>query len=639
MLVLHGFWAAHDGLCLWAEDQSFRSPAPATHSGRPGRTLSPRPPAFSPRSVRGQAGQGGPAAALGAHRPAGLPRTDQDHAPPGSALGAGVLPWTAPVVMLYAAPALAAIPERAPGVRYGAAMDYLAGPGRVRDELVARGRVLPTLDHDGAGAVARWRPVIRGPDVAAMHALVAAMPPVCRAVPEHADPHEAMWRRWRRSWMRQPARHCSAGLHAGAAPAGPPARPAARDRGVADGAHRVGRPVRRRPRRVVRARPCPGTVGGHRHRQDRPGQGHVPAGRGHRGARRRAPRRDEPGVPGEHAGDEPAGVPGAASRAGGRHARQRRLALAAGDGGAPGHDEEPEPGWRLEFLLQSIADPSLLIPAEETWADDGTLSRWLPRPHELLLGELGRASRVYPELADGLRQAQPCALDLDADGAYRFLSTVAPALDEAGFGVLLPSWWDRRRGSGSPCPRIPPPGAWWPSRASSARTSSWTSAGGSRSATTRSVRRRSPRSPRPRHRWSGCAAMGGGGPRPAQAGPGVPRAEQGRADVRRGDPSPGCRPSRGLGHPAAGHRDPGRRLGRRVAGWFRFGQCMRFIPCGGFPRQAAALPGAGAFLAGLPFLARPRRVPGRRHGAGQDRAATRAGGADRRSSKVSAGRA
>jgi SNF2 family DNA or RNA helicase len=104
----------------------------------------------------------------------------------------------------------------------------------------------------------------------------------------------------------------------------------------------------------------------------------------------------------------------------------------------------PEPGWRLEFLLQSIADPSLLIPSEQTWADDGTLSRWLPRPQELLLGELGRASRIYPELADGLRQARPCALDLDADGAYRFLSTVAPALDEAGFGVLLPSWWDRR---------------------------------------------------------------------------------------------------------------------------------------------------------------------------------------------------
>jgi SNF2 family DNA or RNA helicase len=116
-------------------------------------------------------------------------------------------------------------------------------------------------------------------------------------------------------------------------------------------------------------------------------------------------------------------------------------ATAAGHGArAP----EPEPGWRLEFLLQSIADPSLLIPAEQAWADDGTLSRWLPKPQELLLTELGRASRIYPDLAAGLRQPRPCALDLDADGAFRFLSAAAPALDEAGFGVLLPSWWNRR---------------------------------------------------------------------------------------------------------------------------------------------------------------------------------------------------
>src|SRR5205814_1393036 len=88
------------------------------------------------------------------------------------------------------------------------------------------------------------------------------------------------------------------------------------------------------------------------------------------------------------------------------------------DSGGPGADEpgadEPraEGGrWRLEFLLQSMADPSLLVPAAQAWADDGRLSRWLSRPHELLLAELGRACRVYPELADGLHQPQPCALE------------------------------------------------------------------------------------------------------------------------------------------------------------------------------------------------------------------------------------
>ena len=116
------------------------------------------------------------------------------------------------------------------------------------------------------------------------------------------------------------------------------------------------------------------------------------------------------------------------------------------------NDEQPDGAisaargrWRLDFLVQSMADPSLLVPAAQVWAGDGSLSRWLSRPQELLLGELGRASRVYPQLVGGLRQAQPCALGLDADGAYQFLDSAAPALDEAGFGVLLPSWWDKRR--------------------------------------------------------------------------------------------------------------------------------------------------------------------------------------------------
>ena len=37
--------------------------------------------------------------------------------------------------------------------------------------------------------------------------------------------------------------------------------------------------------------------------------------------------------------------------------------------------------------------------AEQAWDDDGSLRRWLNRPEELLLAELGRAVRIYPELA------------------------------------------------------------------------------------------------------------------------------------------------------------------------------------------------------------------------------------------------
>ncbi len=38
------------------------------------------------------------------------------------------------------------------------------------------------------------------------------------------------------------------------------------------------------------------------------------------------------------------------------------------------------PEWRLKFLLQSSADPSLLVAAEQVWRDGGALARWLGRP-------------------------------------------------------------------------------------------------------------------------------------------------------------------------------------------------------------------------------------------------------------------
>jgi SNF2 family DNA or RNA helicase len=101
----------------------------------------------------------------------------------------------------------------------------------------------------------------------------------------------------------------------------------------------------------------------------------------------------------------------------------------------------PDVIWRLEFLLRSVADPSLLVTAEQVWRSPDGLKRWLDDPEDLLLAELGRASVIYPELAEALRGSRPVALDLDTEGAYRFLDQVAGRLDQAGFGVLLPTWW------------------------------------------------------------------------------------------------------------------------------------------------------------------------------------------------------
>ena len=56
---------------------------------------------------------------------------------------------------------------------------------------------------------------------------------------------------------------------------------------------------------------------------------------------------------------------------------------------------------------------------------------------------LGRAAAAFPRIEGSLRTAAPAGLDLDTRGAHEFLTHGASALEQAGFGVLLPSWWTR----------------------------------------------------------------------------------------------------------------------------------------------------------------------------------------------------
>ncbi len=101
----------------------------------------------------------------------------------------------------------------------------------------------------------------------------------------------------------------------------------------------------------------------------------------------------------------------------------------------------PPQGWRLHYALQSMEDPSLLVPAEAVWfpGPSNPFKGWgLANPHELLLQGLGVASRVWPTIGHSLDTATPCEASLTADEAERFSREVAPRLAEAGLGVLLP---------------------------------------------------------------------------------------------------------------------------------------------------------------------------------------------------------
>jgi hypothetical protein len=103
--------------------------------------------------------------------------------------------------------------------------------------------------------------------------------------------------------------------------------------------------------------------------------------------------------------------------------------------------------WQLRFGLQAAEEPSLFVDAEAVWGSRGkklpALARYVAAPQETFLSELGKASRLYPELDGALRAPRPRDLRLDTPGAHRFLSSGAPALATAGFGVQLPGWWTK----------------------------------------------------------------------------------------------------------------------------------------------------------------------------------------------------
>jgi len=103
--------------------------------------------------------------------------------------------------------------------------------------------------------------------------------------------------------------------------------------------------------------------------------------------------------------------------------------------------------WELHYLLQASDDPSLLIPAEQVWKKTGSviskLGRKFENPQEKLLAGLGYAARLFPPLAQSLKSKRPSGLELNAQGAYTFLRETAPILEGAGFGLLVPPWWNR----------------------------------------------------------------------------------------------------------------------------------------------------------------------------------------------------
>ncbi|MDT7649131.1 MAG: hypothetical protein QOI36_537 [Pseudonocardiales bacterium] len=418
MLAVHALWSPGRGVLLWGEDGS----RPATSSSRSLRSARPHPFA-APATALAALHPGKPAliTLLLPSRPGG-PVASPELVRSGERRGPG---RAAPVLRRWSVPALAVdvaeLDDPAEEARYGSSVAHLRAVAALAADLAARGRVLPTLEQHAGHLLARWRPVVQGLDAVTLDSLMAALPPVGRA--EVAGPVRAA--------VPIPEAHPHALVTDALA--------VLTDAAVRDRLARATEPVTLLPPRRGRA----------------PRQ--VPAAEAWLAAlltpdgRVSCDRGDEAPTPGElatlaeavAAWDEFGTAPSGAGRACFRLTEVATLH----DPADPSPDPEDQTGdgtrWVLEFLLQSTADPSLLVPADQVWS--GGATRLIAEPQELLLAELGRAALVLAALAPALRHARPSVLDLDVDGAHHFLTAGAALLVEAGFGVQLPAGWDGTR--------------------------------------------------------------------------------------------------------------------------------------------------------------------------------------------------
>ncbi len=435
MLAVHAIWSA-DSLHVWAEDGQIdgtRTSARAKPGSHPFAT-----PLLRLREALGGMGDAGIVSDLRLFLPTsrGRPRPSPSILP---ARRSRPVLRTTPRLAPWRVPSLAFGPEHAVGllltlahdaprrdVAVGTSVPAFAEVVELSLDLVARGRVLPAIVRDEDGrAAARWLPVPDADDGDRIVRLARALPPLCRA--EWRPPHDGI-----------------------------PTKSALEIVGGRDPSETIREMVAAIVDQVARA----GVRG---QRLVPPARPRRPASRSTNEAFLAALTTPDPSLTTDAA--EIAVLAGKLSMWHASGIEQLGLVRTTFrlvpptillDGDADLADDPdmvsgPDPEldrWRVEFLLQSRQEPSLMVPAERIWRTRGraaVLAGMVEDPRQHLLTDLGHASRLYPELEQALDGAKPEALVTDTAGAYHFLAQAAPLLEAAGFGVLVPPWWRSQR--------------------------------------------------------------------------------------------------------------------------------------------------------------------------------------------------
>ena len=100
--------------------------------------------------------------------------------------------------------------------------------------------------------------------------------------------------------------------------------------------------------------------------------------------------------------------------------------------------------WYLRYFLQPHDDHSLLLPLDAAQEQPNHALQPDFNLNEFLLTTLSQAGSVCPSIRESLQTRKPTGTHLGPEQAHQFLTQQAAALQQAGFGVMLPTWWTRR---------------------------------------------------------------------------------------------------------------------------------------------------------------------------------------------------